>query len=221
MSSQTPIGTSERVYQELRQMVVMGDLAQGDRLIQRQLAARLGVSSIPVIEATRRLQQDGLVVQHPNWGAQVRQWTEIDIQAAYRARAALEGIACEMFVLHAGRSEKARLLELDQLFRERVEAGDSNGWCEADLAIHSHIVRSSQASSLVQAVESSCLITMTLRTSVRRHLAQRQGFPDAGVHEGLLAALLGGSPRAAHRAGRKHVQGGYRKLAALKNEAAG
>ena len=212
---QAPVNISERVYQELRQMVVSGDLAPGDRLVQRHLAERLGVSSIPVIEATRRLQHDGLVVSHPNWGAQVRQWTEADVEGAYLAREALEGVACRLFVQRAGRVEKAQLVELVERFNDLATRGDRAGWFEADLALHSHIVRCTQANALIHIVEGSCLITLTLRNAHRRRVSLDASLPEPGVHNDLTAALLGDDPEQAELAGRRHVRNAYDKLLSL------
>ena len=220
MSLQAPVSTSERVYQELRQMVVMGEIAQGDRLVQRQLATRLGVSSIPIIEATRRLQHDGLVVLHPNWGAQVRQWTDTDVRGAYQAREALEGIACQSFVENAGAVQKARLVDMAREFDDLARKFDHTGALEADLLLHSHIVRSSGINSLIHIVESSCLITMTLRNAYRRRLRAGNEALEPGAHDKLIEILLHGTPRAAHRAGRTHVRGAYHKLQALMAEEA-
>lgn len=212
---QAPVNISERVYQDIRQMVVTGEIAPGERLVQRKLSTRLGVSIIPVIEATRRLQHDGLVVQHPNWGAQVRQWTESDLMGAYQAREALEGISCRLFVQVAGAVEKAQLKEHEERFDQLASQHDAHGWLEADLALHSHIVRSTRSTGLIHIVESSCLITLTLRNAHRRRTAPGREIPEPGVHRELVEALLGADADAAYAAGTAHVRRAYEKLLAL------
>jgi len=204
-----PQTTSERAYRQLRQMVIQGELAPGDRLVQRQLAAKLGVSSIPIIEATRRLERDGLVVSHPNWGAQVQVWTDEDIEGAYLAREALEGIACRLFAQRAGEVEKLQLGQFAREFEAAVLRGDPDAWFEADLALHSHIVRATRASTLIHITESTCLITLTLRNAHRRRLSIEAITPEAKVHDALVTALLAGDPDGAERAGRAHVRGGF------------
>lgn len=209
-----PTTTAERVYQELRQLVITGELAPGDRLVQRQLASRLGVSSLPIIEATRRLEHDGLVVLHPHFGAKVREWTDIDLEGAYLAREALEGIAAGLFVRRAGGIERAQLVSHAARFAELICAGDAEGWLQADMALHSHIVRATNSQSLIHITEGSCLITVTLRNAHKR-IGRDVSMPAPDVHDELVDALLGKDPEAAEAAGKAHIRRAYETLVGL------
>ena len=213
-----PLTTSERVYRELRRMVFTGELAPGEKLVQRKLAGRLGVSAIPILEATRRLERDGLVVSHANWGAQVQRWTVEDVEGAYLAREALEGICCRLFAQRANDVQKAELVDLGRLFDERVRGHDPEGWLETDLALHTHIVRSTGASTLVHVTESSCLITLTMRNAQRNLISSVALFPRAGVHDEMIGALLSGDAEAAERMGRSHIQRAYERLKTVAGE---
>lgn len=214
----TPVTTSERVYIELRRMVQNGDLAPGERLIQRKLAARMDVSSIPVIEATRRLQHDGLVVSHPNWGAQVRNWTEEDIEGAYLAREALEGISSRLFTERANGEERARLVTLAEKFDDEVTAGHVDGWLEADINLHRHIVQVTKSQALAHIIDSSLLISQTMSNSHKRHRDGQPIVPVVGVHDELVAALLGDQPNEAEQVARNHVRRAFERMQAVNAE---
>lgn len=207
-----PITTSERVYTELRQMVFSGELAPGERLVQRKLAERMGVSSIPIIEATRRLQHDGLVVSHPNWGAQVRLWSNEDIEGAYLAREALEGICCRLFVERADEEQKARLVALSKLFDEQVRQNNPEGWLEVDMKLHQHIVQSTKSQALSHITNSSFLISMTMSNSHKRHSDGQPITPIVGVHDELIEALLNGVPAIAEEAARAHIRRAHERM---------
>ncbi|MDR3707375.1 MAG: GntR family transcriptional regulator [Capsulimonadaceae bacterium] len=209
-----PLTTSETTYREIRRLVVTGEIAPGDRLVQRKLAARLGVSSIPVLEATRRLEQDGLVTAHPNWGARVPEWTGEDIEAAYLAREALEGIACRLFVQRATDVHRAELAALSDRFAAAVRAGDPGGWLECDLALHGHIVAAARARPLMRMMEGSSLMTHTMLQAQRRLSSGNSEImrPDPLVHEPLVAALCASDPDAAEAEGRAHIRRVYEKL---------
>jgi DNA-binding GntR family transcriptional regulator len=215
---ETPVTTSERVYTELRRMVQNGDLAPGERLVQRKLAARMDVSSIPVIEATRRLQHDGLVVSHPNWGAQVRHWTEADIEGAYLAREALEGISSRLFAERANGEERARLVALAKRFDEEVTAERADGWLEADIVLHRHIVQATKSQALAHILDSSLLISQTMSNSHKRHRDGQPIVPMVGVHDELVAALLGNQPDVAEQVARAHVRRAYERMRAVNAE---
>jgi DNA-binding GntR family transcriptional regulator len=193
-------------------MVFTGELGPGDRLIQRKLAERLGVSSIPVLEATRRLERDGLVISHPNWGAQVQVWSDEDMEGAYLAREALEGIACRLFVERATDAQRAELVAFGETFRVMAERRDQEGWLESDLAIHNHIVSATRASTLIRITESSFLITLTMRGAQCRRIGQTDAYPDPHAHDALIASLLDKDPDAAEREGRSHIRNAYVKM---------
>ncbi len=61
----------ERVYRTIRERILSGDYRPGHRVVIDSLATELGVSALPVREAIRRLEAEGLVVFRPNAGAHV------------------------------------------------------------------------------------------------------------------------------------------------------
>jgi DNA-binding GntR family transcriptional regulator len=199
----------------MRRMVQNGDLAPGERLVQRKLAARMDVSSIPIIEATRRLQHDGLVISHPNWGAQVRDWTEEDIEGAYIAREALEGISSRLFAERANGEERARLVALAKRFDEEVTARHVDGWLETDIVLHRHIVQATKSQALAHILDSSLLISQTMSNSHKRHRDGQPIVPAVGVHDELVAALLGDQPDVAEQVARAHVRRAYERMRAV------
>lgn len=64
------------VFNTLRQAIITGEFAPGERLMEISLANRLGVSRTPVREAIRKLELEGLVIMIPRKGAQVARITE-------------------------------------------------------------------------------------------------------------------------------------------------
>ena len=88
------------VFNTLREAILKGDLKPGERLMELQLAAKLGVSRTPIREAIRMLEQEGLAVTIPRKGAEVAKMTEKDMQDVLQVREALDelaaSIACEL-----------------------------------------------------------------------------------------------------------------------------
>ena len=84
------------VFQTLRNAIITGELQPGERLMETQLAEKLGVSRTPIREAIRKLELEGLVIMVPRKGAQVAQFTEKDIQDVLEVRAALESLAAKL-----------------------------------------------------------------------------------------------------------------------------
>jgi DNA-binding GntR family transcriptional regulator len=85
--------TGEALSSALRELIVNGELAAGERLVERDLADRFAVSRIPMREAIQRLEREGLVAIYRNRGAVVRMLTAEDVDEIYHLRILLEGDA--------------------------------------------------------------------------------------------------------------------------------
>lgn len=85
--------TADTLASSLRAAIAAGELRDGTRLIERDLAERFSVSRIPLREALKKLEAEGLVEIHPNRGAVVRTLLPADIEEIYGLRTLLEGDA--------------------------------------------------------------------------------------------------------------------------------
>lgn len=102
------VGVSER----LRALILTGEYGPEERLIEEQLAERLGVSRTPVRQALTLLEAEGLVELAPNRGATVRSFTVADVWDIYDLRAVLEGHAARRAAGRIQGDEVGRLREL-------------------------------------------------------------------------------------------------------------
>jgi DNA-binding GntR family transcriptional regulator len=93
----------------LRQAIIRGELAPGQRLREEELSALTGVSRSVVREALCQLQAEGLIVTVPNKGAIVRELSPDEAMDVYRIRGLLEGYAARLFVEHASAEQVSRL----------------------------------------------------------------------------------------------------------------
>ena len=214
--------TSDAIYRVMRERIVTAQWQPGERLVQRQLAKEFGASSIPVLEAIRRLESDGLVVSHPNAGAQVKGWTADDVRTIYEARAALEGITCRLFAEQARPEHKADVARISELFDQASLAGDSDRSRLADVEFHltimrqyDHLARSNAMRALAQ---NAFLISVTIRSVIVRNGEEDEmvGTPaddppleiQAGIHDAVVQAFWAGDGDAAASAIRTHVLNG-------------
>jgi DNA-binding GntR family transcriptional regulator len=84
----------DAVVDGIRDMILQGHLKPGDRLRQDELADTFGVSTMPIREALRQLQAEGLVIFRPRRGAIVASVSVSEYEEIYRIREALEILAC-------------------------------------------------------------------------------------------------------------------------------
>ena len=104
------------VFNTLRQAILKGELKPGERLMEIQLADRLGVSRTPVREAIRKLELEGLVVMIPRKGAEVASITETDLQDVLEVRRALEELAGSKACERITKEELAKLKEASSVY---------------------------------------------------------------------------------------------------------
>jgi DNA-binding GntR family transcriptional regulator len=93
-------GTSETVAAILREAILRGLFQGGQQLHQEEIAAHLGVSRLPVREALRQLEQEGLVVYRLNRGAVVSELSADEVQEIYEIRCSLESLALRLAIPH-------------------------------------------------------------------------------------------------------------------------
>ena len=123
-SSLTPITKAAaplrgQVLQELRRSILSGRLSPGERLVERELIAMMGVSRTVIREALRQLESEGLVAIIPNKGPVVRELTQEEARDLYVIRAVLEGLAARLFAEHA---DNPQVRELEEALLQVAEA---------------------------------------------------------------------------------------------------
>jgi GntR family transcriptional regulator, trigonelline degradation regulator len=99
----------QQVLVGLRQSIVSGRLAPGERLVERELIELVGVSRTVIREVLRQLESEGLIHVVPNKGAVVRRLSLADAKDLYAIRGVLEGLAARLFVENAAKAEAKRL----------------------------------------------------------------------------------------------------------------
>lgn len=203
---QRPTTLHEDVYKRIKSMIALRELAPGTQLVFRNLARQLGTSTMPVVEAIRRLEHDGLVTQIPKWGAYVKEWTEQERLEAFHIRRALEGEAARLFVLRAPPEKKKELASLNEQF-DRATQHDLVAGLDADVALHLHIARSTGFPRLAQLIEVSKMPLTIFWKFFRQPDIEKLKLLQVGCHARLVNVLLGNDPALAAQAMWDHVDG--------------
>jgi DNA-binding GntR family transcriptional regulator len=195
----------ERVYQDLRHRILSGRYGPGYRLVIDVLARELLVSSIPVREAVRRLEADGLVVYTRNVGFRVAERTPEGVIHTLETLAVLEGWLAGQA---SGRVNLGRLRELSHEMGEAVERGEWRAVTRLDREFHWTLVEAAAnayARDLVARVYNQLDVALTQ--------AFYTGYPGIGQralqeHWDLVETLAAGAPaRLVEERMRCHVMG--------------
>jgi DNA-binding GntR family transcriptional regulator len=139
---------SERVAEQLREMITQGVLAPGQRLSEKALSESLGISRNTLREVFRLLGKDGLVKHSPNKGVAVAIPSIASIVDIYRVRRLIECQAlAQAYPLHPAKKAMRKAVEASMVAREKsdwVTAGTQN------MAFHSAVVRLADSERLDQ-----------------------------------------------------------------------
>jgi DNA-binding GntR family transcriptional regulator len=109
---------SQRVADHLRAEILRGHIAPGQRVRQEELAQQLGASRLPVREALRMLEAEGLIEHEPNKGARVPRLDMHELDVVYQMRERLEPLALAESIPHLDPAALQRLAEL----QDQIEA---------------------------------------------------------------------------------------------------
>lgn len=185
LAGRSPI--PDELHAHLRMLVVRGDLAPGDRLVERHVAEVAGVSRTPVREAIKRLERDGLV-RPTGGGAEVLAVSISDVVELATIREVLEALATG---LAAHSAAEADLLMLEDIIAREERAllsdADATAHIELNHRFHETIWRASRNGHLVR-----CLIDLRDRAERLQPttLAERDRAHEAlAEHRSILGAL--------------------------------
>lgn len=187
----------------LRQAILSGDLAPGQRLVEEELAGTLGVTRQSLRAALLDLTADGLVERIPNRGARVRVVTTEEAVAITECRMALEALCAAKAAERVTDDEAAQLRELAEELKRSVAEGNPLKYSELNRELHRRVCVISGQAVAVGLLE-------RLHAQLVRHqfqLALRPGRPEVSLpeHVAIAHAVADRRPLHADRAVRAHL----------------
>ncbi len=143
----------ERVAQSLRGLIVTGQLPEGTQLVQRDLAAKLGVSQTPVRASLGRLEREGFVAVGATGRSFVSRLTREDFEEIYAARLGLEGLAARLGAAAVGAAETGRMAGVLERLRRAATTEDVDAYLALRWEFYGTCYRASGRRRLVEEVE--------------------------------------------------------------------
>ena len=138
------------VFNTLRRAILRGELKPGERLMEIQLANKLGVSRTPIREAIRKLELEGLVLMIPRKGAEVAEITEKNLRDVLEVRCALEELAVQLACDRINQEEIHELHAAAARFEQMFDSDDITSIAQADEAFHDVIFQATENDKLIQ-----------------------------------------------------------------------
>lgn len=195
---------SGEAYVIVRERILRGELAIGQVISRRKLAAELGMSFLPVSEALLRLEHEGLLESRPRAGTRVRVPTREDVMGHYVVREALEVQAAMLFAEVATQEKRSELLKLAARVDALSVQPDGNRFVYLSLheKLHRRIAESARCPALCDAIDQTSALASTWLCAARLPSAD---YPPQR-HQDLIRALASGDPSAAAQAMREHIR---------------
>lgn len=191
------------IAEELKNAIVSGKLAPGERFSEEKLAASLKVSRVPLREALHRLEAEGYISFISGSDIAVNKPTVEEIEDHYLIAGALEGLAARLAVERAGAEEITRLRELHLALKEAYRAKDLDGYFAANGKFHefiAEIARNEELRRLVHQLRQEIQKTriLSLRLPQRLDYSMRE-------HDQILDAFLKNNGELAEQTAAKHL----------------
>src|SRR3954468_2885235 len=190
-------------YRALRDAIVAGELLPTERLVEEDLARRLGVGRAAVRMALVRLEHDGLVERERNRGARVRRVGDAEAVEILEVRAALESLAARKAAARATPKDVRELRAILRRMRAERGRGDLMAVSDANAALHRRIVDISGHETARRL--SGTLISQIVRFQYRTVLLPGRPERSHREHTAIVDAIAAGDGEGAERAMRRHL----------------
>ncbi|MGH8679578.1 MAG: GntR family transcriptional regulator [Burkholderiales bacterium] len=180
-----------------------GHLSPGQRLVEGELASRLGVARTTIREALQRLEVNGLVTQERHRGFLVRQLSPARLQDMYEVREALEALTARLAAAKIQACPGAMMVVMARL-NEATAAKDLKAFTEANRDFHGlirHISGNAIAEDMLERLDSS-----VYHLQFRLLIERPQVFSTNDDHQRIAEALFAGDGDLAARESTKHVR---------------
>lgn len=166
------------VFNTLRQAILRGEMEPGERLMEIQLAQKLGVSRTPIREAIRKLELEGLVIMIPRKGAEVAHITEKDMRDVLEVRSTLEELVVQLAIKNVTEEKLDELRAANRVFESAVVSKDVVNIVEADVKFHDILYSMTNNPRLIQIINN-------LREQMYRY--RLEYVKDARTHSILIS----------------------------------
>jgi DNA-binding GntR family transcriptional regulator len=183
----------DRVYREIRRMLVDRAIAPGERIDKSALSAQLGVSPTPVNEAIKRLVGEDLVEMRGTDGFYSRRYGPQDMIDLHEARAAIEGMAIRLCIEKLSDEALDELTHFYDSFTFPLSAREELRYGQADRAFHEKLIVDSGNAVFVKFIRAFNLMTSSYQMGLMRPPAE-----TIVEHQAMIRAIRARNAELAH-----------------------
>jgi DNA-binding GntR family transcriptional regulator len=203
-----PLG--QHVFEKLKQAIIRGDLAPGDRIVEIQVAEALDISRTPVREAIHKLEREGLLKKLPKAGFTVMSLSREDIEETFGIRSVLESYAAGLAALKHREDELKPLEEKIREFKTCLKKGNVDDLPRINTEFHNLLYALSRSPKLIKMIND-------LRDQIfrfRKILLKMDHMPEASNedHRKMLTAIRDRDVARVEELVREHISKGRKTI---------
>jgi len=197
----------------LRERILRGDFPEGEPLRQDAVAEELGVSRIPVREALRQLEAEGLVSFSPHRGAIVSSLSLAEIEELFELRADIEADLLRRAIPKMNKEQLDRASQVVEEFQAALRSGEADKWGALNWHFHAALYAPAERN-----------LTMGVLQKLHQHsdryfrmqiMLARGGAKANEEHRAIIAAVKKKDVRGAVALMRAHILGAGQSLLEL------
>jgi len=201
----------ERAYHYVLRGILSGELGPGMHVPSEAVAMALGISRMPVRDALRRLEGDGVVVIFANRGATIAEYTAGEVVQLIEIRAVLEALGARLALANIGQREMDELLYRKTRMERSID--DLARWISFHDDFHNYLTSLSNRPMLLRQTER---IRLMLRPYFRRHHAQHQELEIPGhEHTKITDAIQAGDAEQVEQVVKSHALANLDRIAKM------
>jgi DNA-binding GntR family transcriptional regulator len=182
------------ILRSVRNAIISGSIGLGQHLNETDMARQMSVSRIPIREALKKLEQEGLVVRHANRGVFVVDFDEQDVLEVFSLRALLESMAIEWAIPHLTEPDYVALRQMIDKQKQAIQDREFDELARQEIRFHETICIRANHERLLKSWREIYRQGQVLLTMRYHHLAD---FTPSAVpvdHELILQAMEAGDP---------------------------
>ena len=210
---------SERVFNELKDAIISGDLEQGSKITEDGLAKQYGISRGPLREAIRRLEAIRLLVRIPHAGMRVVTLTTEIMEEIYTVREALEGMSARLAAQRMSDEDIVSLSKLLDKHQNSIDQSQGKHYLqnEGNLDFHFRIANASNNQWLIDLLSSELYQLLRM---CRQRSGQAPARPSKAIkeHRSIVEAIQARDPELAELLMRRHISGAWKIVKELLNK---
>jgi len=195
---------SRQVADTLRDLIIVGEIPAGSRVLERALCERLKVSRTPLREALKLLEAEGLVEISQNKGARIMLFTPTEAMNLFEVLSGLESLAAEIAAIRMSDADLAALEDIHERMCAFYRSGEKARYFELNTAIHAAIVRG--AANPVLVATHAGLMLRARRGNYMAILDPMRWAEAVDEHSAIIAALRARDAERARHVWRQHLE---------------